>query len=187
MKILSLPLALCLFATFACEQGYEPDLDNDEEVITYLKLNMTPAGGGQEAIFSFSDPDGAGGDEPLIVTDSLQSNTTYNVMLTLRDESVDPAKDINAEVMAESTEHQVFFLFMPDSVFSYSYVDTDVSGLPLGLQTQISIADSSGPAHFRVILNHQPIKTAPGVSDGDISNADGDSDIEVEFETYLRP
>ncbi|MFT7376933.1 MAG: hypothetical protein ACI88Z_000758, partial [Sphingobacteriales bacterium] len=56
---------------------------------------------------------------------------------------------------------------------------------PLGLQTTITTTDV-GNGTLTVILRHEPNKSASGVANGDISNAGGETDIEVTFNITVQ-
>jgi hypothetical protein len=141
---------------------------------------LTPQGGGDVVSLVFSDPDGDGAIAPTITGATLAANTVYNAVITLLNESVSPAEDITEEVEAEQEEHQFFFSTSGSLNLTVSYADQDADGNPLGLLTTCtSGASSSGD--LTVILRHEPNKNAEGVKDGDLTNAGGETDIEVTF------
>jgi len=125
------------------------------------------------------DLDGDGGVEPTITGGSLEANHTYVGLVGLLNESETPAENITEEILEEDLEHQFFFQ-SSISDLSVSYNDSDSEGNPLGLGTTISTG-SPATGTLTVTLRHEPNKTASGVSDGDISNAGGETDIEVAF------
>ncbi len=68
---------------------------------------------------------------------------------------------------------------------SVSYTDTDADGNPIGITTELITSDA-GSGVLTVILRHEPNKGASGVSGGDITNAGGETDIEVDFDVNVQ-
>ena len=68
---------------------------------------------------------------------------------------------------------------------NYMYEDEDGDGNPIGLETTMITGDPS-TGTLTVILRHEPDKNADGVSDGDITNAGGETDIEVDFPVVIK-
>ena len=62
-----------------------------------------------------------------------------------------------------------------------SYADTDANGAPIGLETTMTTGDAA-TGKLQVTLRHEPDKGATGVAQGDITNAGGETDIQVEFD-----
>jgi len=178
----ALPLFSILFFT-ACEKD-DPEIPNEEEVITTLIYTLTPQGGGTPILFSFQDLDGDGGDAPIVVNGTLAANTTYNGAVTFLNEIENPAEDITEEVEEEAEDHQIFFSVSGANA-TISYADTDGNGNPIGLASSlVSGAASSGT--LTVILRHEPNKSASDVAAGDITNAGGETDIEVTFDVTVQ-
>ena len=156
-----------------------PPTVNEEELITTLNLHFHSAGGVEHKHFEFQDLDGAGGAPPLIEADTLSADSVYEVHLQLLNESVSPVVDISVEIQAEAEDHQFFFQASgADIVFTYG--DVDANGNPVGLES-IWAVGASGSGSLTVTLRHQPDKSATGVNAGDITNAGGETDIEVTF------
>lgn len=171
-----LPLFLLVFL-IACEK--DPKVPNEEELITTLIYTLTPQAGGDPVIFSFRDPDGDGGQEPVVVLGRLNANTIYEGSVRLLNESVSPVDDITLEVEEEAIEHQFFYTFS-DVNASYIYTDTDTNNYPIGIETRVTTGNP-GEGLMTIVLRHLPDKAASGVSAGDITNAGGETDIEVSF------
>ena len=55
------------------------------------------------------DLDGDGANPPIVSTDTLAANTSYDGMIELLNESTSPAEDVTSEVQAEGEDHQFFF------------------------------------------------------------------------------
>jgi hypothetical protein len=169
----------CLFLTALSSCDKDPEVPNEEELITTLIYTLTPSGGGAPVVFSFQDLDGDGGQNPVVVSGNLTANTIYNGVIQLLNESVSPVEDITTEVGEEAEEHQFFYIFS-DVPITREYTDEDVDNNPIGITTTIT-TDDPGEGLMTIVLRHLPDKLAVGVSDGDITNAGGETDIEVSF------
>ena len=104
---------LFLFVTLsvgfiACEKE-EPTIPNEEEVITTMRVYLTPSTGGNPIMFEFIDLDGDGGDPPTISSDSLANNSTYSGVIELLNETETPADTVTLEILEEAEDHQFFF------------------------------------------------------------------------------
>lgn len=169
-----------LFATAfltSCDPD-DPVIETPEEVITTMSYTLVSTSG-ETVRLGFSDLDGDGGNDPVISGGVLSANTTYTGTIELLNESEDPAEDITEEIMEEDEEHQFFFSSTVAGV-SVAYGDADPMGNPIGLSTTLATGDA-GSGTLTVTLRHEPNKTASGVSGGDVTNAGGETDIEVAF------
>lgn len=182
-----LPLALVfLISISSCkkDEQLDPVIPNEEEVITTLIYTLTPEGGGETVVFSFSDPDGDGGSAPEIAADTLQANTTYTGTLQLLNETQNPADDITGEIAAEGESHQ-FFFENTIAGLQITYADSDASGNPIGLVTTVETSDATSGT-LTITLRHELNKLAGGVADGNMANAGGETDIEVTFDVEVQ-
>lgn len=161
-----------------------PVIPNEEELITTLHYRLMPPAGGDTITLTFRDLDGDGGNPPVITVDSLDTSTTYNGYLLLLNETVSPADTISVEIDAEGADHQFFFSSDVPGV-NINYVDTDVNGNPVGLKTTL-LTGAAGSGILKITLRHEPDKDAAGVQGGDITNAGGETDIEVTFDLMVK-
>lgn len=162
----------------ACEKD-DPEIQNEEELITTLLFHLTPNDGGNTITLSFRDLDGDGGNLPIITGGILAANKTYTGMLELLNETVSPAEDISDEIAEEDAEHQFFYqTTIPNLEITYS--DQDADGNPVGLNCTV-MTGAAATGTITVILRHEPDKFASGVSAGNITNAGGETDIQVTF------
>ena len=162
----------------------DPIIENDEEVITTLIYTLTPTSG-DVVTLSFSDLDGDGGNAPTITGGTLQANMTYTGVLDLKNDSESPAESITAEIEAEKEDHQFFFSTENGVDLVINYTDQDANGNPIGLATTLTTGSVSSGT-LKVVLRHQPDKAASGVATGDITNAGGETDIEVIFDIEIQ-
>ncbi|MEX0812750.1 MAG: hypothetical protein WD048_11090 [Chitinophagales bacterium] len=179
MKNLNYLLIGFLFLFLAACEKDDPEIPNEEELITTLTYTLTPQSGGDNVVLTFKDLDGDGGDAPEISSGILAANTTYNGTLSLLNEQESPAEDITEEIEEEEDEHQFFFQTTVNGV-AINYDDADGDGNPIGLKTILSTGDA-GSGTLSITLRHEPNKSASGVADGNIANAGGETDIEVTF------
>ena len=166
----------------SCKDDDQIDM-NDEEVITTLTYTLTTTSG-DVVTLSFLDLDGDGGDDPIITGGILQSNMSYIGVLDLKNEAETPAESITEEIEEEALEHQFFFT-VTGANLTVGYADEDDNGNPLGLVTTLTTSDASSGT-IQVVLRHEPDKSATGVQSGDITNAGGETDIEVTFDITLQ-
>ena len=180
------PLALGLLTLAACDDDDGP-VDpgaGEEEVITTVRVSLT-APDGSTAELTFVDPDGDGGTAPAITGDTLAANTEYDVTLTFLNETETPAEDITEEIAEEGEEHQIFFLASAGLALTVTATDRDGDGRPVGLEAE-AVAAGASSGTLRVVLRHEPDKDAEGVAGGDIANAGGETDVEVDFPVVIR-
>jgi hypothetical protein len=181
-KILFIGIVILTLLFSACEKT--PIIPNGEEVITTLRYSLSPSGGGTPVVLTFQDLDGDGGNSPIITGGTLEANQTYTGTLTLLNETVDPVDNISTEVEEEDADHQ-FFFESTVSGLSIQYTDMDDDGNPLGLSSTLTTT-TAGSGTLKITLRHEPNKSATGVSTGDISNAGGETDIEVSFNITVQ-
>jgi hypothetical protein len=156
---------------------------NEEELITTLEVSLIPPGGPSVKLL-FRDLDGDGGAPPVIEADTLSAGVVYAGSIKLTNESVTPEVDITEEVAEEGEEHQ-FFYSLDGVDATLSYTDQDADGNPVGI-TFALVTGTAGAGTMTVILRHLPDKFAAGVSQGDLTNAGGETDIEVTFPVVVR-
>ena len=168
-----------------------PPEENLPEVFTNVTLVFTPAGGGTAITAGAEDPDGEGISD-LIVDDQifLAANTTYTLTFNVENR-LDPSADLNAEILAEDNEHQIFFAFTNDAFTSpmgdgnlgagnavddINYSDMDEDGNPVGLVSSWTTGAAQTGASFQVNLQHQP-----GANTAASDSTDGDTDFNLTF------
>lgn len=171
-----------LFMVSSCSKD-DPMEENEEEVITTLTLTLTD--GSTVKTIQFRDEDGDGGTPSVLTVDTLDANTTYGYTAAFLNETETPAEVITTEIAEEDDEHQLFFVASGGLNLTHAYGDQDDDGNPVGLAGTITTGDAS-QGSFVVTLRHEPIKDATGVSDGDITNAGGETDIEVDFTVVIQ-
>ncbi len=181
-RLLPLLLLALLFTVTSCEKD-DPDV-NEEELITTLTYTLSPVGGGADVVMTFRDLDGDGGDAPVITGGTLDAGVQYNGAITLLNEAESPAENITEEVEGEDLEHQ-FFYETSVAGLTVAYADMDADGNPTGLATTVS-ATTVGSGTLKVTLRHEPNKSGEGVADGNITNAGGETDIEVTFDVNVE-
>ncbi len=175
----------------ACKKDEDPPAPatppppvNEGELITTVRIHLTSMDGTEEKQLLWVDLDGDGGDAPVITWDTLSAGTTYQAHIELLDQSVVPPDDITVEIEEEDEEHQFFYIASGANA-TISYADQDEAGNPVGLQTVWTLGAAS-TGNLTVILRHDPDKFGEGVAAGDITNAGGDTDVEVVFPLIIQ-
>ena len=150
----------------------------DQEVITTLTATFVPQGGGENVVLTYRDLNGT----PVITPSvgQFQAGVTYEGSLELLNELVSPVDNITLEIEEKDIEHQFFFT-TNNSIGTFNYVDFDVNGKPIGLEFLFQVNNVSTTGNLTIILRHDLDKNGAGVSSGNITNAGGETDIEVVF------
>lgn len=184
IKYLSI-LAITAIAFNSCSSDDDaPAPVNEEEVITTVIVTFTPQGGGTTVTLTSQDLDGDGPDAPIpTISGPFNGGTVYNGSVQFLNELGTSVEDITLEVAEEDDEHQVFYS-VTNGLGTFQYTDSDADGNPVGLSFTFATNDNAAVENgiLTVVLRHLPVKSAPGVRDGDITNAGGESDAEVSFE-----
>ena len=168
----------------SCEKE-DPVIPNEEELITTVNFTLISTDNQDTVVMRFKDEDGPGGNPPVVVDGTLMANKTYSGSIELLNELETPPEDITEEVKDEAEEHQFFFVLSTATLGTISYKDQDMNGDPIGLATEwMTQGNASGT--LTIILRHEPDKSAQGVSDGDPTNAGGETDIEVTFDVLVQ-
>ena len=172
---MSLLLWVFLVST-GCEKD-DPSIPNEGELITTVNYILSPVGGGSAVTLSFKDLDGDGGAAPTITGGTLVANQTYSGVLELKNEATTPIGNITEEIRAEAADHQFFF---QSTILTVAYNDQDANGNPLGLSTTLTTGTTASGT-MKVSLRHTLNKSAAGVATGDMTNAGGETDMEITF------
>lgn len=158
---------------------------NEQELITTLNVYFTSPDSADQRQWTWRDLDGDGGNAPVITTEALAPNSTYLVRIEVLDESnPNNVEDITEEILEEDEEHQFFFVVTGANATA-QYTDQDGNGDPIGVSSLWTLGMTS-TGTVTVILRHELDKGGAGVSAGDVTNAGGDTDIEVEFPLVIE-
>ncbi len=184
MKMDRIKISLFVFSFLiffsACE---DDEIINTKETITTIQLRFTPEVG-DVVNMSYQDLDGSGGDPPTISGGTLTSSTTYDVEVFLLDETQMPVIDVNEEIRFEDFEHQLFYSTSEELDLDFNYLDFDVDGKPLGLNSRC-VAGNAGFGTLTITMLHQLDKNGLGVSDGIMDFAGGTKDFEISFDVTI--
>jgi hypothetical protein len=187
MKSNFLKTALAILLTagilVSCEKDKEED--NQEEVITTMKLTFVPVGGGTTVSYQFDDPDGPGGMAPTQQEIVLAPSKTYNAKVELFNKTVTPAEDITIEIKEEADAHRFYYETSPGSNITVSGLDNDANGVPLGV-TSTWTTGTVATGTLKVTLRHYPA-VPPNKAAADLVNSTkSGTDIEVVFVTKVQ-
>ncbi len=174
---------LCTIILFNCKKP-EPIIVNEEELITTLIYTLSSTS--DTVVCKFKDVDGDGGNAPLnTVSKTLTPNILYKGALVLLDESGTTPENINTEIEEEAEAHQFFFQNENALNITTTYDDIDGNQKPIGLKTNVQTGNAS-TGKLKITLRHAPNKNASNVAQGDLTNAGGETDIEVEFNLNIQ-
>lgn len=181
LKIMALA-STAIFTFNSCSNDDSPVIE--EELIT--TLTATFVGGGQTITLTSRDADGDGPNAPVItVNGNFAPSTTYTGTVQFLNELENPAENITEEIEEKDLEHQVFYQ-ISNSLGIFSYNDFDSNGKPLGLLFTFTTGANTGTGNITITLRHLLNKNAAGVSEGNITNAGGSTDIEVTFPVIVQ-
>jgi hypothetical protein len=177
-------LFVSVFILSACNNDDDPEPENETEIITRVEMKFTNTLNPSEVVLAkFDDPDGPGGNAPIFTHPTLKAGTVYSVSIELYNDL--EGEDITEEIEEEDDEHQFFFIQTGGIFTSIVYDDVDAFGRPVGLKS-IFTTGTAGTGTLRVVLRHQLNKAAAGVASGDITNAGGDTDIDIIFNVTVQ-
>jgi hypothetical protein len=160
------------------DSGNEVKPDDENELITTVILKFTEQGTTNVSTFKSSDPDGEGGNPPVIDAISLKANTTYSVGIQLLDESKTQPVDITKEVEEEAEDHLFLYTASPTSLLTYTAEDKDSNNYPIGLAGK-AVTGTTGTGKLKVQLRHQP-----GNKNG--TATPGSDDVNVDFDLKIQ-
>jgi hypothetical protein len=184
LKLLSIVLTSIIITSCSSDDDTPPPI-NEEEVITTVIATFIPQEGGTSVVLQSTDLDGDGPNDPVIVISGpFANNTAYTGTVQFLNELESPAEDITLEVEEEALEHQVFYSTTND-LGTFTYNDSDSEGNPIGLIYNFQSNNLSN-GNITVTLRHEPNKDGEGVSDGDITNAGGETDVQVTFNVEVQ-
>lgn len=173
-------LMLCVVGFYSCKKDKVAD-PNEEELITTVRVKLKEKISGAQTVFEFRDLDGEGGAAPSKFDQIvLGKGLGYDCTLELLNESVNPADNITAEVLAEADDHQ-FYLTASSSLVSFSNLSTDSKGLPLGVTSTWLASSAIGTGTLNVTLKHKPGAKAAG---DPVSK--GETDISLDFSLRIQ-
>ena len=200
-KLISAALLILVIPMFYACEGHDDD-DNpptpiETELITDLRISLINPLTHDTVFAVFSDPDGPGGIVPTVTPIILHytgENDKYFARIEVMDSSnPNDVEQITPEIEEEADMHQFFYIPNADAneVVEISYDPAegkDSNGRPVGISSiwQLSGLTSQNET-VTIVLRHQPNKGAAGVANGDITNAGGETDIEVTFQLEIQP
>lgn len=183
MKHIFTFLALFVISTSCSKDEHEPHDDN--ELITTVKLEFKPVTNLSLPTRSFFWKD-TQGDGVMDSVDpiELDKNTTYEMRVSLLDETKKPAFDISKEIEDEADVHLFVFKSNPLGLLSVQIKDLDKKGLPIGLRSEVKSQFVAGTGRFNVILKHQPPVNGRAVKTG--NEEVGSTDVDVTFPVTIK-
>jgi len=185
-------MAMGVILTGCSEDDEAPEPENEEEVITDVKLIFTNDADAADLVTARAqDPDGVGVQELELLDEiTLGIDKSYTLTIEIENNLDSPGEDVAEEIEEEDKEHQFFFSFSADAFTNpagngnidnssdpMKYNDMDGNGNPLGLSTSWTTGSNNlADGTFTIRLQHQPdVKSATSGA------SDGDTDFELKF------
>lgn len=159
--------------------------ENEEEVITTMKLTFVPVGGGSTVTYQFDDPDGPGGAAPVKDEIVLSPSKVYSVSLQLLNKTVNPAEDITLEIEEEDQAHRFYYTVAAGTNIGIGNFDTDINGVPVGI-TSVWTTGAAATGKVKITLRHYPATPPNKASNDPVDSPKSSTDIEVEFNTKIQ-
>jgi hypothetical protein len=187
MKTVFLKMVLGVVISSALVTSCKKDAveDNEEEVITTMKLSFVPVGGGTTFTYQFDDADGPGGTAPVQDEILLAPSKTYNVTVQLLNKTATPVADITTEVKAESDAHRFYYEPAAGSNITVTGLDNDGNGVPLGI-TSIWATGAAATGKIKITLRHYPAVPPNKLAADLVNSSKSGTDMEVEFNTKIQ-
>src|SRR5690606_8246304 len=189
--------ALLLFLSISlasCEKD-DPVPEIDQELITQLTLRFDEVdangaivpGSGFEVVAKDAEGISLGSSPQIEDITLLAPGKSYQLTIKLYNAIAN--EDMTEEVAEHGDEHQFFFLgnaLVGSSAFAtYSYLDEDENGQPIGLKGLLKVDEEVNQGTFRVVLRHGLNKTSNGADQPSFENfetAGGESDLDITFQ-----
>lgn len=178
-----LGLLILIIGLFQCKQN-EAQPEQENELITTVRLKFTIVGETTSQTFTWKDTDGAGGNAPQVQLITLKANKTYQVGVEFLDESASSTNSMTEQILKKGDEHLIIISTIPGSLMEYTITDKDSRNLPIGLTGMLK-TNGLGSGTLNVRLRHQPPINNVPTKDG-TPNA-GSDDVNVTFNVVCAP
>lgn len=178
--------AVATFSSCSKDKVETPNPD-EQELITTLRLDLTPASGGATQQFVYKVENGMGSSTPgtiRIDTIKLAPVTTYNAVIVVLNEKAQPVQDVTGEVISEKDEHLFFLAGSPATgagSVSTSGGSVDGAGKPFN-QAFTLTSGAAGSGSFTITLIHEPTDKNATTA----AAAGGETDAEGTFPVRIQ-
>lgn len=182
---ISLGIVLMGVLFSACDKDDDKKEENEEEVITTVVLTFTQQGSTTPLVFTYDDPDGPGGSNPIINEIKLAPNKTYDVSIAFLNRTVNPVDNVTEEVEEESDAHRIYFEPSAGSNITVSNLDKDDNGQPLGLSSTWTTT-TAATGTIKITLRHYTADP-PNKAENDLVNsAKSSTDADPVFNVKIQ-
>lgn len=152
--------------------------EEQENINTVRLLIRDVVSSGNATTYTWTDPDGAGGNPPRIDSIRLDSNKVYTVEARFLDGSTTAEKDYTDEIKAESSAHLIVWTVNGANV-TVSNRTTDTNGKDFAQTANLTTTRRSNGT-LNVILKHEPDKNSANPA------LTGETDIEVTYPIIVK-
>lgn len=168
------------FAFWGCTKEDNHQHNDEEELITQVKLILIDTLSNDTLISNWSDRDGIGGNNPILPdTLKLKEDKMYFGKIEFyTNHDAATFHDITPEILTEANNHIICYnvqtMIMPPTSLYMIRTDEDLTGKVLGLKTEWYTPKTFDKGYVNIRLKHQP-----GVKDETCDP--GETDVEVYF------
>lgn len=173
---------------FSCKKvGDDLSPMDDNELITSVEILFENEQYNNEFTVKALDRDGDGVFE-YIQPITLDRNSTYNLEISVFDDSKPKRVDVTEGIEEESDVHLFIYRVLPASIANFHSLNKDKNGLAFGRKAKITTKNNSSNklqgAKLQVLLKHQPPVNGKPVKNGDEDL--GSTDIDLSFDLMIK-
>lgn len=163
----------------ACQKDESPAWLYRPDPVTSVEMRFIPVNNADTTVVFFAeDITGEWDNLSFDTYPSLDTNATYTFVI-----SAFGSENNSRNYSVPGTMHQYF---LEDSACDWSFeFENDVNGNPIGSLGQVFTGGPSSGT-LKIIHRFEPDKFAEGVSEGDITNAGGETDFELTFNVTIE-
>jgi hypothetical protein len=178
-RFIPVAVAVTLALAGCSETSTHPD-DDDHDIVTTIRLDVTDTLGNAVRSWTWEDADGPGGAAPnRIDTIVLSTNAPYLCSVHVLNVLAEPDEDLTPVIVSEGIHHQFFYASTLTGIV-VTYNDKDANGRPIGQRIRLS-ASEAGKGLFIIELSHfDDAANKNGVDPSD------ETDVRVEFPLHIQ-
>lgn len=176
--------AVSLFTVGACKKDpkdpKDPHDGDDHESITTVDLKFKEVESGVTFTARWNDPDGPGGNSPVVDSILLDVGKSYDLEIRFLDLSGDHAHDLTNDLRTDADEHTLCVDFYLESNLTVEKIEVEARDAELNAKFRWNVL-MADRGECGVTLMHHPDLSKTGSCD------QGETDVDVKFPIRFRP